>query len=257
MVRTFVKHAAAKPGKNGFKCGMRYEPGYLIEMLLLKMKSASAYRHIRDNGIMPMPDISTIRRLLSSSDCGFGFNQLALENIGRLLSNLGKHLRSGTLMWDEMSIRKDLTWDSKMMKWDGLVNFGSDLEEKPQEGLADHVLVLLFRPFRQNWVQPIGWFATKGAANYNVLSELIMKAIIMLHRSGALVKAIVCDGCASNKAMLSKLNINGMDNGRNFLVHPIDDSIKIYAFIDVPHLVKCTRNNILNHVNVQVRSDNI
>lgn len=85
-----------------------------------------------------------------------------------------------------------------------------------------------------------------------MLSELILKEIVMLHRFGALVKAMVCDSAASNKAMLSKLNIDGMKEGQNYLVHPIDEKIKIYAFVDVPHLTKCTHNQIENHVNVQV-----
>ena len=34
--------------------------------------------------------------------------------------------------------------------------------------------------------------------------------------------------------------------------HPIDPSINIYYFVDVPHLLKCVRNQVLNHPSVQV-----
>lgn len=231
---------------------MRYEPGWLIESLLLRMKSKKAYNHCRDNKLLPLPEISTIRWFLNSADVGFGFNDLALENLGKVFAKLKRHLRFGTLMWDEMSIRKDLKWDSKMLKWNGVINFGSDVKEPAEQGLTDHVLVLVFRPFRHKWIQPIGWFASKGAANQHVLSEIIIKAIILLYRSGAIVKATVCDGHSSNKAALLKMGVSGKKCGSNFFEHPLDENIKIYAFIDVPHLIKCTRNQILNYTVVQV-----
>ncbi|KZR98537.1 Uncharacterized protein APZ42_005993, partial [Daphnia magna] len=224
VVMTYVKHAAAKPGNNGFKCGMRYEPGFLIECLLLRMKSSKAYHHLRANKILPLPGPSTLRRLISSSDCGFGLNQLALENIAKVLNKYEKqpHLRYGTLMWDEMSIRKDLTWDSRMMKWNGIINFGSDSTQVAPQELCDHVLVLLFRPLRDSWVQPIGWFASKGAANYKVLTEIIFKAIVMLYRSGAIVKCVVCDGHSCNKAALKNMNISCAKETDNHFLHPLN-----------------------------------
>lgn len=190
IVTTFVKQSATKPGKNGFKCGMRYESSFLIQSLLLKMKSPRAYRFLRDNGILPLPHPNSLRPLLSSSDCGFVFNKLALEHIAKVLNNLDPHLRYGTLMLDEMSIIKDLSWDSKMLRWNGVINFGSDIKAAAKKGLADHVLVLVYRPFRQKWVQPIGWFGSKGAADGTTLAEIIIKATVMLYKSGAIVKAM-------------------------------------------------------------------
>lgn len=255
MVRTYVKRAAAKTDKNGHKCGMRYEAGFLIECLLLKLKSPKAYRHLLDRNILPLPAPDNLRRLLSSSNVGFGFNELSLENIATVLKEFKDQpeLRYGTLIWDEMSIRKDLTWDAKMLKWNGIVNFGSEIKDAAQQGLCDHVLVLVFRPFRGNWVQPIAWFATKGAANFKTLAEIIMKAIIMLHRVGAIVKAVVCDGHASNKSALNKIGVSGKKGAKNYFLHPLDEEIKIYAFIDVPHLIKCTRNHLYKHKIAQVR----
>lgn len=232
---------------------MRYEPGFLIESLLLKMKSPKAYRYLRENKILPLPELSTIQRILSSSNCSFGFSELALDNLKKMLMGLPRHLRYGTLMFDEMSIRKDLAWDSKMQKWNGITSVGSEITENVQEGIADHVLVLLFQPFRQPWVQTIAWFATKGAASQHILSEIIMKSVIMIHRSCGIVKALVCDGATTNKAALNKLNVNGKERrGKHFFLHPLDANIKIYCFIDVPHLIKTTRNHILTHQNVQV-----
>ena len=148
VVRTYVKRAAAKSEKNGHKYGMRYEAGFLIVSLLLKLKSPKAYRHLRERNILPLPSPGTLRRLLSSADVGCGFNELSLENNATVLKEFNDHpeLRYGTLIWDEIFIHKDLTWDSKMLKWNRVVNFGSGIKEAAQQGLCDHVLMLVFRP---------------------------------------------------------------------------------------------------------------
>jgi hypothetical protein len=80
---------------------MRYEAVFLLEALMLKMKSNAAFKHLRNNKILPLPSASTIRKLISSSNCHFGFNELALENIEIALKEFGKDdpARYGCLMW--------------------------------------------------------------------------------------------------------------------------------------------------------------
>ena len=54
---------------------------FKIRCVMLKMKSNEAYVHLRANGLLPLPSLSTIRRILSSSECKFGFNTLQLGSI--------------------------------------------------------------------------------------------------------------------------------------------------------------------------------
>ena len=96
-------------------------------------------------------------------------------------------------------------------------------------------------------------FSTKGAANYKTIAEIDKKAIIVLHRVGAIVKAVVCDGYASNKSALNNIGGSGTKDADNFFLHPLDEDIKTFAFIDVPYLIKCTRNNLYKHKIAQVR----
>nr|CAH0109818.1 unnamed protein product [Daphnia galeata] len=103
VIRTFVKRNASNPGKNGFHCGMHNKPGWLVKSVVY-YEEQEGDNHCRDKNQLPLPEISTIQRLLSSADVGFGFNDLALENLGKVLANLKRYLRYGTLMWDTMSI---------------------------------------------------------------------------------------------------------------------------------------------------------
>lgn len=45
------------------------------------------------------------------------------------------------------------------------------------EKLADHALVLMFRPYRARWVQSIGVYATSGAASSSMLQKLVIRAL--------------------------------------------------------------------------------
>ncbi len=70
------------PGK-----GMGYDAEWLMECLLMKIKSPRAYKHLRTNNLLPLPCPDTIRRLLSSMPCNFDFNE-ALHSIKRQLQDL-------------------------------------------------------------------------------------------------------------------------------------------------------------------------
>jgi hypothetical protein len=80
------------------------------------------------------------------------------------------------------------------------VNFGKAVRAKIEKGLGDHVPVFMFRPYKAKWVQPFACFASKGAAFGSILFELILKAIVILHNHGAVVKGVVSDGAQSNKS---------------------------------------------------------
>lgn len=161
-------------------------------------------------------------------------------------------------MWDEMSIKKDLTWNSKTLEWHGVVDYGKELETPVNDGIANHALVFIFRPYMGNWVQPIACFASENAASGQILQELIVKASCLLHKSNAIVKNVVSDGCASNKQVMRLLGVTAVESEeescRPYFQHPLDDKEKIYWFTDVPHLLKCVRNHVLLKKTVQVKS---
>jgi len=61
-------------------------------------------------------------------------------------------------------------------------------------------------------VQPVGAFATKGAAKGHVLAKIISECILRLENSGAEVLNVVCDGATTNKAFWTELGINANVN---------------------------------------------
>jgi hypothetical protein len=105
-VKMFIAKGAIDPQRDRHKKTMRYEHSFLIQCVILKMKSNNCYVHIRANGLLPLPSSSTIRRLLSSSECRFGWNSLALEHILQEFKEKEEHERFALIMWDEIAITK-------------------------------------------------------------------------------------------------------------------------------------------------------
>ena len=137
------------------------------------------------------------------------------------------------------------------------MNYEEDLITKVGNDIADHVLVFMFRPYKQSWIQSFASFATKGVASGDILHELVIKAICALFTHNAIVKNCVSDGCQTNKLVMALLKSKRTKTKtgapfKHFFLHPLDEAIKIYFFIDVPHLLKCVRNQVFTHTRVQI-----
>jgi hypothetical protein len=69
--------------------GMRYGPEFLLECLLLHIKSASAYEHLRTSNMLPLPDPYHVRRLIRGLTCKFGFQDFSLKSISNEFNGKG------------------------------------------------------------------------------------------------------------------------------------------------------------------------
>lgn len=101
------------------KRDMRYEAEWLLESLLLRIKSPAAYEHLRKNDILPLPCKESLRRLISGMSCEFGFNEFALECIEKNCKGKPRALQLGSLIWDEMSITQDIQFNEQTFQFDG------------------------------------------------------------------------------------------------------------------------------------------
>ena len=178
-----------------------------MQCLVLTLKSSKAYRHIQQECMLPLPSESTLRSLLSSSECKFGFNDLWLTSIKEALTGLDK---KRYCFWQGNTWA---SWNRWFWRW---------FKCKIPKGVADHVLVFMFRPYRAKWVQPFACFASKGAVTGEILFELILKAIF---NHCAIVKGVVSDGAQTNKSAYQMFGIDGSFKKerecKNFISHPL------------------------------------
>ncbi len=189
---------------------MKYNTEFLMECLLLRIRSKQAYLKILERKLFPLPHPTTIRTLLSCMPCSFGQNEFALQSIKRNLKGKPKAMRYGSLVWDEMVIKEDVIFNSQKLQFDGHVDYGNEITISKHDGqLADHTLLFVFLPYLSNWIQPFVVYATKRAASGDSLHSLLCKAIVALRSHGAIVKSVVCDGAQSNKRVMHLFGASG------------------------------------------------
>lgn len=61
-------------GKVKDQRGMRYTKRWILECLLLSIKSRKGYLHLRNHNILPLPTFSTLRKYLQNMKPQYGFD---------------------------------------------------------------------------------------------------------------------------------------------------------------------------------------
>ncbi|XP_071642190.1 uncharacterized protein [Temnothorax longispinosus] len=251
--RTALKEIISAASKRDTK-NRRYSEEWTMLCMMMNIRSPSYYEFLRKNNILPLPCIRTVRSYWSLIDIKCGFD----EQFQRLLK---KHFedktpleRHGILLLDEIHLRNSLAVCSRNLTYVGLTDFG---QEKPQstdiQDQATHGLVLMFQSLASSYTQPIAVFASKNPVKGEELAKLVLKAITYLENSGAMIHGVIADGAATNAKMWSLLGVSGtMDCTKTWFTHPIDDNRKIFAFSDIPHVIKNIRNRLYNKRQLRV-----
>ncbi|KAF0750453.1 Uncharacterized protein FWK35_00013683 [Aphis craccivora] len=115
------------------------------------------------------------------------------------------------------------------------------------DDLDNHGLVLLFHPLADTYTQPIAVFASRGPIKGDTLVKLLIKATILLEKSGVLVHGFVSDSALTNRKVWSELGISGkLEGSHSYIEHFNDSNRTFFAFSDTSHLIKSVRNRLYN-----------
>lgn len=230
---------------------------------------------------MPLPSVKRLRELTAAMSPEFGFNSFGMESIKRKLAGLPLHHRFVCLTWDEVAISAECKFNKSTLQFDGLMRNYVDLfndDENDPDGskrreaaekwggaMATHALVLMVRSLlpsgKEEWKQPIAVFPAKSAVKGKDLPRIFLKACTALEEVGARVIAFTSDGSQTNVTMWNHFGVFGHSNGLNGkrkktfcnkIAHPTQDETPIHFLRDAPHEMKCLRNHLLTHRNVQV-----
>lgn len=111
----------------------------------------------------------------------------------------------------------------------------------------------MFQPLADSYTQAVGVFASKGPTKGIVLAQLVIKAITLLEKAGAIIHGVISDGASTNMKLWTEMGLSGMmGREKNWFEHPLDSARKVFMFSDTPHLFKNTRNRIFNNREIQV-----
>lgn len=202
----------------------------------LRSLSPKAYRYLRNVKKFPLPCASTLQNWIDRFSVWPGI----LHDVFNIMSSIGRNLtitkKLTVLTFDEVYISNKL-----------------DLERKQQKIYFKTCQFVMARGLFKNWRQPVFY-------NFNVaMSQDILFSIIQnLYSIGYIVVAVTCDMGSSNMKLWNELNIgvnipcHSKDNistaieKQCYIMHPSDNTLRIYFYADPPHLLKLSRNHLLD-----------
>lgn len=206
--------------------------------LQLYLSSPKAYNTLRD--LLNLPCKSTLVKMISGIQLEPGFSPVIFSCFELVAKNLKLHDKICIVSFDEMTLKPGLVYDKKKDRLVGYENYGSSLESS--SNLATHALVFMVRGLCKRWKQAVGFFFSSHTTPAPILKALLTELLEKLIQCGMRPVAVVCDQGANNLQLYSKELCVTIEKP---FFNVCDN--EIFTFFDVPHLLKCLRNNFKNY----------
>lgn len=94
-----VRHCFAASKRKSTR-GMQFTKEWMLECILMKMKSPKLYRHIRKQNILVLPSNTTLKKYTAAYKTGFGFCRKMLDTLKAKTSSMDSFKRHGGLLID-------------------------------------------------------------------------------------------------------------------------------------------------------------
>lgn len=234
--------------ENGLS-GPQYPESVRSFAITLNFYSPRAYEYVRQKFDNHLPCQSTIRNWYSNSsaDGEPGFCKQSFVTLTKLAEEQrsnGKQLIV-SLIFDEMSIRKQLHWNDSQKKFLGHVTYGFDSDSAELQ-LANNALVFMVNGINISFNMPIAFYfitSLNGKEKFRLVKEIIEAITACDVR----VMNLTFDGLGSNVTMCNSFGANFQKNDfRPYFTLP-KDKRKIYIIFDPSHMIKLARNCIANN----------
>ncbi|KAM7304383.1 hypothetical protein ISCGN_014283 [Ixodes scapularis] len=225
--------------------GMRYDKQWILECVLLKMRSPKLYRYMRRQGILTLPSETTIRKYTAQYKGSYGFNEKMLRVLKQKTAKLDEFHRHGGLIIDEMKLSEHLSVTTGA-EIEGFVNLGPYTPDEQKTLPCNHGLVVMFVPLVGAWTQVLGAFGSNENVKGDLLAKIVLEATVLAEKAGLFVDYVTCDAASWNRKMWRMFNVRAsLKEVICKIQHPVDSSRFLHFFSDFPHLVKNVRNRLL------------
>lgn len=232
---TFMKVQAQLSDKKakGGKFSLKYTQFALSVYFL----GPRAYQFLRT--VFYLPSKSVLQRMTQGLVYQTGIsNEMlfhTLETKINTFQNVDKHC---ILCMDAMSIKGNLFYH---LGRDEIMGFHDIGDGNKCFTIAQNAFVIMIRGIHSKWKQPLAYFFVHSSLPAENLMVILENCIKKLFSIGLIVNAVVSDMSSSFIRLSNMLNIS--PNNSEFYV---EDNKILYIF-DTPHLIKATRNNLLQN----------
>lgn len=207
----------------------------------------AAYHSLRLFFNENLPAKRTLQMWYGSVDGSPGITESAMDILReKAQSYLTKndHRLHLTLMWDEMSIRKQLCWCNETKSFIGFSTVmnstvNDEDEDFSQPKLAKDALVCMV--VGPDFKVPVAYELLNGLESIN-RSALILNVVKCVEETGVVIVSLTGDGLAANITAYESLGVN-FDDGKTYFRSPTYPEQKIYIILDPPHMLKLVRRH--------------
>lgn len=132
-----------------------------------------------------------------------GISQNVLRLLATKVESLPEIGKYCIITFDEMSLKKELKYNSKSDDVTGLVHLGSK-----QATPCNQALVFMVKGLCMKWKQPVAFYFSCNAAPASSLKNILFQLITSLSGIGMHPTAVVCDQGSCNRALYRQLNVD-------------------------------------------------
>lgn len=148
--------------------GRRWSLDDKVLALSIYKKSNSCYRLLRR--LFCLPSVSSLKALLNKIPVLCGINDQVIETIKEITKQRSLSDNLCIIAFDEMSIRKNLSYNTKLDQLDGYQDHAT--QGRTQE-IASHALTFMAIGIRKAWKQPIAFYFSGACVTADRLAVLI------------------------------------------------------------------------------------
>lgn len=126
---------------------MKYDNSWILECILMRMRSPKLYEHIRKQNILALPSKSCLQTYIRGFKSGFGFNPNVFSALSQKTKEMDEFSLHGGIVFDEMKLSEHVSVKSSGAL-EGFVDLGSFTPGDQKTTTCDHGLVVMFQPFQ-------------------------------------------------------------------------------------------------------------
>lgn len=155
--------------------GRRWTLDDKVLALSMYKKSSSCYRLL--SRLFCLPSVSSLKALLNKIPMMCGINNQVMETIKEITKQRSVSDNLCVVSFDEMSIRKNLCYNTKLDQLDGYQDHAA--QGRTQE-IASHALTFMAIGVRRAWKQPIAFYFSGDCVTADRLIILIKEVGLLI-----------------------------------------------------------------------------
>lgn len=200
--------------------------------LSIHFNSPKAYNFLRQKIKIKLPHKNSLNNWIPIKHFHVGFHKKYMHDLKNIFNKMDAKSREAVLIFDEMSIKKDLKYNIKHDELSGVEDFGFKRTQK----MAKHVCVFMVRGLISNWKYVFSYYASDNSIIGDDLVNLLITNLNVAFESGLNIRSIICDQGANNRNCFKKLGVTISKPFFHYDYKRLEK--KIYCMYDTVQLIK-------------------